>query len=109
MAVQRLAAAYRSRPRPSSTPGAKASTVSPYYLDGERPVRLSVRVIIKYPESVVTTDSSFLALYSFQGPPRRARRIHPAGRSLKTEQRSRRHIAIGEPGRRSREISLERR
>jgi hypothetical protein len=34
MAVQRLTAAYRSRPRPSSTPGAKASTVSPYYLDG---------------------------------------------------------------------------
>ncbi len=35
MAVQRLTAAYRSRPRPSSTPGAKASTVCPYYLDGE--------------------------------------------------------------------------
>ena len=34
-AVQRLTAAYRSRPRPSSTPGAKASTVRPYYLDGE--------------------------------------------------------------------------
>jgi hypothetical protein len=36
MAVQRLTAAYRSRPRPSSTPGAKASTVCPYYLDGDR-------------------------------------------------------------------------
>jgi hypothetical protein len=36
MAVQRLTAAYRSRPRPSSTPGAKASTVNSYYLDGER-------------------------------------------------------------------------
>jgi hypothetical protein len=34
-AVQRLTAAYRSRPRPSSAPGAKASTVCPYYLDGE--------------------------------------------------------------------------
>ena len=33
--VQRLTAAYRSRPRPSSAPGAKASTVCPYYLDGE--------------------------------------------------------------------------
>jgi hypothetical protein len=33
--VQRLTAAYRSRPRPSSAPGAKASTVRPYYLDGE--------------------------------------------------------------------------
>ena len=49
MAVQRLTAAYRSRPRPSSTPGAKASTVSPYYLDGERPVRRSVRVLVNYP------------------------------------------------------------
>jgi hypothetical protein len=36
MTVQRLTAAYRSRPRPSSTPGAKASTVNSYYLDGER-------------------------------------------------------------------------
>ena len=35
MAVQRLAVAYRSRPRPSSSPGAKASTVCPSYLDGE--------------------------------------------------------------------------
>ena len=35
MAVQRLTVAYRSRPRPSSTPGAKASTMCPYYLDGE--------------------------------------------------------------------------
>jgi hypothetical protein len=34
-AVQRLPAAYRSRPRPSSAPGAKASTACPYYLDGE--------------------------------------------------------------------------
>jgi hypothetical protein len=36
MAIQRLTAAYRSRSRPSSTPGAKASTVNSYYLDGER-------------------------------------------------------------------------
>jgi hypothetical protein len=35
MAVQRLTAAYRSRPRPSSAPDAKASTVRPSYLDGE--------------------------------------------------------------------------
>src|SRR5829696_8240733 len=35
--VQRLTAAYRSRPRPSSAAGAKASTVCPYYLDGELP------------------------------------------------------------------------
>ena len=35
MAVQRLTAAYRSRPRPSSAPGAKASAMCSYYLDGE--------------------------------------------------------------------------
>ena len=35
MAVQRLTAAYRSRPRPSSPPGAKASAICSYYLDGE--------------------------------------------------------------------------
>jgi hypothetical protein len=31
--VQHLTAAYRSRPRPSSAPGAKASTACPSYLD----------------------------------------------------------------------------
>src|SRR3954470_16654645 len=35
-AVQRLTVAYRSRPRPSSTLGAKASTTCPYYLDGDQ-------------------------------------------------------------------------
>src|SRR5579875_2546072 len=35
MAIQRLTAAYRSRSRPSSTLGAKASTVCPYHLDGD--------------------------------------------------------------------------
>jgi hypothetical protein len=35
-AIQRLPAAYRSRSRPSSTPGAKASTMCPSYLDGDR-------------------------------------------------------------------------
>src|SRR6187551_25345 len=34
-AVQRLTVAYRSRPRPSSTLDAKASTICPYYLDGD--------------------------------------------------------------------------
>ena len=34
-AIQRLPAAYRSRSRPSSTPGAKASTMCPSYLDGD--------------------------------------------------------------------------
>jgi hypothetical protein len=35
-AIQRLTVAYRSRSRPSSTLGAKASTVCPYYLDGDQ-------------------------------------------------------------------------
>ena len=35
-AVQRLTVAYRSRPRPSSTLDAKASTMCPYYLDGDQ-------------------------------------------------------------------------
>ena len=34
-AIKRLTVAYRSRSRPSSTLGAKASTVCPYYLDGD--------------------------------------------------------------------------
>ena len=35
MTVQRLTAAFRSRPRPSSALDAKASTMCPSYLDGE--------------------------------------------------------------------------
>src|SRR5438876_12461321 len=35
-AIQRLTVAYRSRSRPSSTLGAKASTMCPYYLDGDQ-------------------------------------------------------------------------
>jgi hypothetical protein len=42
MAIQRLTAAYRSRSRPSSTLGAKASTMCPYYLDGD--LRKTVQV-----------------------------------------------------------------
>ena len=56
-AVQRLTAAYRSRPRPSSAPGAKASTVCPYYLDGELHARRSGRG--------VNTHLLFLALVQF--------------------------------------------
>src|SRR3954465_10032254 len=47
-AVQRLTVAYRSRPRPSSSPGAKASTVCPYYLDGELLVREYARALLQY-------------------------------------------------------------
>src|ERR1700761_1394657 len=62
-AIQRLTAAYRSRSRPSSTPGAKASTVNSYYLDGERPIQINVQI--------TKLNTHILALCSFQGPPRR--------------------------------------
>ena len=39
MAIKRLTVAYRSRSRPSSTLGAKASTMCPYYLDGDQVLR----------------------------------------------------------------------
>jgi hypothetical protein len=76
MAVQRLTAAYRSRPRPSSTPGAKASTVNSYYLDGERltPTRGVNRfksITHTTPETIWLREWCYLALCSFQGPPRR--------------------------------------
>jgi hypothetical protein len=41
MAIQRLPVAYRSRSRPSSALGAKASTVCPYYLDGDLDTKAS--------------------------------------------------------------------
>ena len=69
MAIQRLTAAYRSRSRPSSTLGAKASTVCPYYLDGD---------LTQHDKHVGPGDTRFSAaayrwrlmwlLCSFQGP-----------------------------------------
>ena len=68
MAIQRLTAAYRSRSRPSSTLGAKASTMCPYYLDGDLQWdQLSKRV------GPGDTRLHWL-LCSFQGP-RRAERL----------------------------------
>jgi hypothetical protein len=57
MAIQRLTAAYRSRSRPSSTLGAKASTMCPYYLDGDldEDVRRLTQVI---PVSLATVQFS---------------------------------------------------
>jgi hypothetical protein len=57
-AVQRLTAAYRSRPRPSSTPGAKASAVCPYYLDGELPTPAEADVSCAYPFGLVQFSRS---------------------------------------------------
>ena len=49
MAIQRLTVAYRSRSRPSSTLGAKASTVCPYYLDGDLAQRDPIRAVVRGP------------------------------------------------------------
>ena len=86
---QHLTRAYRSRPRPSSALGAKASTVCPYSLDRE--------------ELIISQ------LWSFQG----ARELEPAprenaghchegqARSLKTQQQTSSHVEVdvdlGEP------------
>jgi len=88
-AVQRLAAAYRSRPRPSSAPGAKASTVRPYYLDGEL-------ARIFDPGRLVTTYFNIGHCAVFKLHPESAG--HEGQRSLKTEQRD--GLAAAEPGRR---------
>jgi hypothetical protein len=78
-AVQRLTAAYRSRPRPSSAPGAKASTVCPYYLDGELHPRPKARM----------GRIPFLALVQFSSSAEATRaEDFRRARSLKTEQRS---------------------
>ena len=45
MAIKRLTVAYRSRSRPSSTLGAKASTMCPYYLDGDQVLGLLGRFL----------------------------------------------------------------
>jgi NADPH:quinone reductase-like Zn-dependent oxidoreductase len=90
MPVQRLTAAYRSRPRPSSAPGAKASTVCPYYLDGEistfsrRGVNAEVHgrpkaAVGRYPFTFTWVQFSSSAEVGWRGT--------PAWRSLKTEQR----------------------
>ena len=102
-AVQRLTAAYRSRPRPSSAPGAKASTVCPYYLDGELLPRLKARSVLNAagPEG---TDSANTLLFGSCAVFKlhRGRRTEVFGsRSLKTEQRHARSTF--------RDCSLERR
>jgi hypothetical protein len=62
MAIQRLTAAYRSRSRPSSTLGAKASTVCPYYLDGD--------LLEGEPKFSLGDTRLHWLLCSFQGPRR---------------------------------------
>ena len=81
MAIQRLTAAYRSRSRPSSTPGAKASTVNSYYLDGERPTHISVWIDKSNTHETRLRGFRFLALCSFQVPPRRTHGFSVGGLS----------------------------
>ena len=86
MVVQHLTGAYRSRPRPSSTPGAKASTVCPYYLDGD-PDRA------ERPVGDTRIDLASCAVFKVRREGAKPRRpLHPnrscrRGRSLKTQQR----------------------
>ena len=87
---QLLTRAYRSRPRPSSAPGAKASTVCPLSLDHEE------HRVCRYGVFKVRA-----------GDPARE---EPAwGRSLKTQQRktSRSTLVLGEPGHRTNRGILE--
>ena len=85
-----LPEAYRSLLRPSSAPGAKASTVCPYYLDGELLPRPKARSVLNAaaPEG---TDSANTLLFGSCAVFKlhRGRRTEVFGsRSLKTEQRS---------------------
>ena len=101
MTVQRLTAAYRSRPRPSSAPGAKASTMCSYYLDGEIPAYSKAR-----------RDVSTLLLLLALGAVFKLRRGRHAGfsraRSLKTEQcMRRRHRTTRARGRHRSQTSVD--
>src|SRR5687767_2557981 len=73
MAIQRLTAAYRSRSRPSSTPGAKASTMCPSYLDGDQAL-LAKRPVIPVVAGDRRDHRQLAWLCSFQGPRGGARR-----------------------------------
>ena len=85
-AIQRLLAAYRSRSRPSSTPGAKASTMCPSYLDGDQallgPEGPRERPVIPVGWQPIVAISCQLAwLCSFQGPRKALRPVWAIGLS----------------------------
>src|SRR5437867_12861073 len=81
---QHLTRAYRSRPRPSSALGAKASTVCPYSLDRE--------------ELVISQLWSFQGARELRSP---KREMTGQARSLKTQQQTSSHVEVdvdlGEP------------
>jgi hypothetical protein len=92
-AVKRLTAAYRSRPRPSSTPGAKASTVCPYYLDGDQkadagwhPLSVSRNARSRRTHRGFPVSLALAVRFS-RVAERRGRGLRPM-RSLKTQQRT---------------------
>ena len=82
MAIKRLTVAYRSRSRPSSTLGAKASTVCPYYLDGDL-AQLDPKVVRGPVIPVFSRRLSMAAdVASVQFSRTVERRITPAGSAL---------------------------
>src|SRR5436309_817056 len=73
MAIQRLTVAYRSRSRPSSTLGAKASTMCPYYLDGDQARHYTARAggFMRAGDTRFSRRLSWRLMWllcSFQGP-----------------------------------------
>jgi hypothetical protein len=80
-AIQRLTAAYRSRSRPSSTLGAKASTMCPYYLDGDRTLRFRGGSVIPVAVAAYRNATAMWLLCSFQGSSGGAPRDSRAGLS----------------------------
>src|SRR3954463_10105219 len=100
MAIQRLTAAYRSRSRPSSTPGAKASTMCPSYLDGDQAL-LRTRegprkrpVIPVWLAAIVATAASWHGCAVFKVR-KEARAPDWGARSLQTQQHAPRRSAYG--------------
>ena len=100
-AVQRLTVAYRSRPRPSSTPDAKASTVCPSYLDGDQLRRCPEdRVGAVIPNSCLAigppdVDWRTIAVQFSRSGGMRPTSRDSARRSLKTQQHAAPRIARG--------------
>ena len=93
MAIQRLPVAYRSRSRPSSALGAKASTVCPYYLDGVKlPIPRRIQRLRVGLSSVVGARRRLIdrrrtvTTVQFSKSAEEACRAGLARRSLKTQQ-----------------------
>ena len=100
MAIQRLTVAYRSRSRPSSTLGAKASTVCPYYLDGDlaqrNPRVVQGPVIPVFSRRLsMAADCGFCAVFKDRGE------AYNASRSRVTRSRRFRDVSTRTGGRRS--------